>query len=72
MYFKEYHKHKVFGQYNGQLCKRAYDSVVPKTYRTRDAVIAELQSQSDVALLVVDAMVLNICHYYFHWQNVVV
>ncbi len=35
---------------------RAFDFVVPKSYPTRDAVIAELAGQSDTALLVVDAM----------------
>lgn len=55
-YFKEYRKHKVSGNITDSFVKRAYDSVVPKTYRTRDAVMAELQAQSDIALLVVDAM----------------
>lgn len=55
-YFKEYRMHKVSGSITDSFVKRAYDSVVPNTYPARDAIIAELQTQSDVALLVVDAM----------------
>ena len=55
-YFKEYRRLKVSNGITDNFIKRAYDLVVPKTYPTRDAVIGELQTQSDIALLVVDAM----------------
>lgn len=55
-YFSEYRRFKVSGSITDSFVKRAYDFVVPKTYPTRDAVMAELQTKSDVALLVVDAM----------------
>lgn len=55
-YFNEYRRHKVSGSITDSFVKRAYDFVVPKTYHTRDAVMAEFQAQSDIALLVVDAM----------------
>jgi acetolactate synthase small subunit len=55
-YFNEYRRYKVSGSITDSFIKRAYDSVVSKTYPTRDAVMAELQLQSDIALLVVDAM----------------
>ncbi len=55
-YFKEYRRHKVSGSITDSFVKRAYDFVVPKTYPYRDAILAELQTQADVALLVVDAM----------------
>ncbi len=55
-YFKEYRMHKVSGSITDSFVKRAYDFVVPKTYPSRDAIMAELHTQSDVALLVVDAM----------------
>ena len=55
-YFSEYRRFKVSSSITDSFVKRAFDVVVPKIYRTRDAVIAELQTQSDVALLVVDAM----------------
>lgn len=55
-YFKEYRQHKVSDNITDNFVKCAYDSVVPKIYRTRDAAMAELLSQSDIALLVVDAM----------------
>lgn len=55
-YFNEYRRHKVSGRITDSFIKRAYDFVVPKTYPTRDAVMAKLQAQSDIALLVVDAM----------------
>jgi hypothetical protein len=55
-YFKEYRRLKVSGSITDNFVKRAYDFVVPSTYPTRDAVMDELQTQSDVALLVVDAM----------------
>lgn len=55
-YFSEYRRLKVSNSITDSFVKHAFDFVVPKTYRTRDAVIAELQTQSDVALLVVDAM----------------
>lgn len=40
----------------GSFVKRAFDFAVPKNYPTRDSVISELRTQSDYALLVVDAM----------------
>ena len=55
-YFKEYRMHKVSGSITDSFVKRAYDFVVPKTYPARDAIMAELHTQSDVAVLVVDAM----------------
>lgn len=55
-YFKEYRRFKVSGSITDNFVKRAYDFVIPNSYPSRDAVIAELQTQSDVALLVVDAM----------------
>lgn len=55
-YFNEYRRHKISGSITDSFVKLAYDLVVPKTYPSRDAVIAELRTQSDVALLVVDAM----------------
>lgn len=55
-YFNEYRRHKVSGNITDSFVKHAYEFVVPKTYPSRDAVLAELQTQSDIALLVVDAM----------------
>lgn len=55
-YFSEYRRFKVSSSITDSFVKRAFDFVVPKRYPTRDAVMAELQTQSDVALLVVDAM----------------
>lgn len=55
-YFNEYRKHKVSGNIDDGFMKLSYDFVLSNTHTTRDAVIAELQAQSDVALLVVDAM----------------
>ncbi|GAB1476868.1 hypothetical protein MASR2M70_17040 [Bacillota bacterium] len=55
-YFKEYRRFKVSGSVTDSFVKCAYDFVIPNTYPSRDTVIAELQTQPDVALLVVDAM----------------
>jgi hypothetical protein len=55
-YFKEYRRLKVSNSITDDFVKRAFDIVVPKAYPARDAVIGELQTQSDIALLVVDAM----------------
>jgi hypothetical protein len=55
-YFKEYRRLKVSNSITDNFVKRAFDLVIPATYPTRDAVMGELQTQSDVALLVVDAM----------------
>ena len=55
-YFSEYRRFKVSSSITDSFVKRAFDFVVSKTYPTRDAVMAELQTQSDIALLVVDAM----------------
>jgi hypothetical protein len=55
-YFKEYRQMKVSSTITDGFIKRAFDFVVPKSYPTRDAVVAELAGQSDAALLVVDAM----------------
>lgn len=55
-YFSEYRRLKVSGTISDSFVKRAYNFVVPKTYPTRDTLMAELQPQSDAALLVVDAM----------------
>ncbi|MGE5372837.1 MAG: BREX-4 system phosphatase PglZ [Solirubrobacterales bacterium] len=55
-YFREYRRLKVSGSITDSFAKRAFDFVVPKTNPSREAVMAELQTQADVALLVVDAM----------------
>ena len=55
-YFKEYRNLKISGSITDSFVKRSYDFIVPKTYPTRDSVLGELQMQSDIALLVVDAM----------------
>ena len=55
-YFSDYRRFKVSGSITDSFVKRAYDFVVPRIYQTRDVVMAGLRSQSDVALLVVDAM----------------
>jgi hypothetical protein len=55
-YFSEYRQHKIAGSITDSFVKRAYDLTVPKIYPSRDIVIAELQAQSDIGLLVVDAM----------------
>jgi hypothetical protein len=56
IYFKEYRRLKVLSSITDDFAKQAYDFVVPKIYPSRDAVLADLQVQSDIALLVVDAM----------------
>lgn len=55
-YFKEYRKLKVSNRITDEFVQLAYDLIVPKTFATRDAVLAELKAESDTALLVVDAM----------------
>lgn len=55
-YFNEYRRLKVSGSITDNFAKRAFDFVLPKTYPTRDMVMGELQTQSDIGLLVVDAM----------------
>jgi hypothetical protein len=55
-YFSEYRCLKVSSTITDGFVKRAFDLIVPKSYSTRDALIAELSGQSDTALLVVDAM----------------
>jgi hypothetical protein len=55
-YFQEYRRLKVSNAITDGFAKRAFDIGVPKTYPLRDAVLGELQTQSDIALLVVDAM----------------
>lgn len=55
-YFNEYRRYKISESITDSFIKRAYDFVVPKAYQTRDAVMAELRAQSDIGLLVVDAM----------------
>ena len=55
-YFNEYRRRKVSGNVTDSFVKSAYDAVVPKSYPSRDAVLAELHTQSDTALLVVDGM----------------
>ena len=55
-YFKEYRRLKVSNSLTDNFVKRAFDIIVPKAYPVRDAVIGELKTQSDTALLVVDAM----------------
>jgi hypothetical protein len=55
-YFNDYRKHKVSGSVADGFVKRAYEIVVPKTYPARNSVMAELQLQSNIALLVIDAM----------------
>ena len=55
-YFKEYRKYKVSGSITDSFVTRSYNFSVPSISSSRDAVIAELRTQPDVALLVVDAM----------------
>lgn len=55
-YFKEYRKLKVSNSITDEFVQLAYDLIVPRTFATRDAVLAELKAESDIALLVVDAM----------------
>ena len=55
-YFKEYRKLKVSNSITDEFAQLAFDLTVPKTFSTRDAVLAELKTESDTALLVVDAM----------------
>jgi hypothetical protein len=55
-FFQEYRRLKVTNGITDGFAKRAFDLVVPKIYPMRDAVLGELQTQSDIALLVVDAM----------------
>jgi hypothetical protein len=55
-YFQEYRRLKVASSITDVFAKHAFDLVVPKIYPMRDAVLGELQMQSDIALLVVDAM----------------
>lgn len=55
-YFNEYRRYKVSGSITDNFVKRAYDFVVSKEYPSRDTVMAELQAQSNAALLVIDAM----------------
>lgn len=55
-YFNEYRKLKITSNVTDSFVKRAFDFAVPKNYPTRDSVISELRTQSDYALLVVDAM----------------
>ncbi len=55
-YFSDYRKLKVQGEVTDNFVKRAYNTISPKIFPARDAVLAELRSYSDVALLVVDAM----------------
>lgn len=55
-YFSDYRRIKLSGLITNDIIKRAFSHIVPKTYPTRDSVIAELHMQLDTALLVVDAM----------------
>lgn len=55
-YFDAYRRHKVLGSITVSFAKRAYNAVVPRAYPSRDAVLARLRTQSDIALLVVDGM----------------
>ena len=55
-YFNEYRRNKVSGNITDGFVARAYDAVVSKSYPSRDTVLAELCTQSDTALLVVDGM----------------
>ena len=55
-YFKEYRQLKVSSAITDGFIKQAFNFVVPKSYPTRDSIIAELAERFDTALLVVDAM----------------
>ena len=55
-YFKEYRRLKVLSSITDDFVKQAYDVAIPKFYRSRDAVLGELQKQTDIGLVVVDAM----------------
>lgn len=55
-YFNEYRKLKIISNVTDSFVKQAFDYAVPKNYPTRDSVISELCTQSDYALLVIDAM----------------
>lgn len=55
-YFEEYRCLKVSNTITDDFVKRAFDLVVPKLYPMRDVIIAELATQPDTALLIVDAM----------------
>jgi hypothetical protein len=55
-YFRDYRRFKVSGSIPDSFVKRAFDFAIPNEYPTRDVVLAGLQTQPDIALLVVDAM----------------
>jgi len=55
-YFKEYRRFKVRNAIDEDFVKKAFDLVLPITFPNRDAVLLELSTDSDMALLVVDGM----------------
>ncbi len=55
-YFRDYRRLKISGSISDSFVKRAYEIDVSAKYPSRDSVLAELQTQSNTALLVVDAM----------------
>lgn len=55
-YFKEYRRLKVSGNITDAFVERAFNLSGTQNYPSRDEVLTELQTQPDIALLVVDAM----------------
>lgn len=55
-YFKEYRRFKVRNAIDEDFVKKAFDIVLPTAFPNRDAVLLELSTDSDMALLVVDGM----------------
>ena len=53
-YFKEYRRLKISNTITDDFIQLAYDSYPPKSYRSRDAILGELQN--DTGLIVIDAM----------------
>ena len=56
LYFEEYRKLKIKNSITTDFVKKAFDITIPDSFRTRDSVLAELSSDNDTALLVVDGM----------------
>jgi hypothetical protein len=55
-YFKEYRKLKITNNITVSFAKKAYDFVFPVSFPSREALLADLRANNDVALLVVDGM----------------
>jgi len=56
LYFEEYRKLKIKNSITTDFVKRAFDITIPDSFRPRDSVLAELSSDNDTALLIVDGM----------------